>query len=516
MKKNFLNILLVAILLIPFYVFADETYTITDYGEGFVIEDSLGNVLAGGNAFCLDSKSEPPSPANPIEFKRKKLSEMTSYNKAVHPKTFNDSIRARLLKIIMATNQIKQYSKNLYTQKGVDSIIDYIVDHDLTVLNFSDVSGDEAKELKRTIIKRNMTKFFDNPIEPLIWTAVYDKNYWDTFMTDENDNYFAKAFETYYYISPDPNNTGSFLNPKNDQRSLWNIFYAPMLDYIDNQITNYYTNGYDAWIYYTEDVNTQNLIGTPFYSTYITIAKVDESGNYLKGASLQLLDSNRNVIESWTSTTEPHKVSKKLVNGNYIIHEVTPPTGYLSFTDKTVTINFNKQITSTATIKNDIITVSNQKKIEEPTYYTVTPNPLQCCEISVTNADLKKIQENETVTFRIIPTDNNYSIKLSIYDQNGNNVNYKTTQNANEYSFTMPKNNVQIKAECELIEKEPEPTTEPTTQPTTIPTTQKVEENIIHNVPATASNTKLIIIISSIIFVIADCYLIYQYKKQNY
>ncbi len=61
--------------------------------------------------------------------------------------------------------------------------------------------------------------------------------------------------------------------------------------------------------------------------TVTEILKVDENGNPLVGATLQILDLEGNVIEEWISTNKPHQILG-LKHQKYILDEVAAPSGY--------------------------------------------------------------------------------------------------------------------------------------------------------------------------------------------
>lgn len=60
------------------------------------------------------------------------------------------------------------------------------------------------------------------------------------------------------------------------------------------------------------------------------------TGEELEGAKLQILDQDKNVVEEWTSTKEPHVVYA-LPEGTYTLHEELAPyeEGYVSASDIT-------------------------------------------------------------------------------------------------------------------------------------------------------------------------------------
>ena len=62
--------------------------------------------------------------------------------------------------------------------------------------------------------------------------------------------------------------------------------------------------------------------------TKVEISKTDISGKELPGAKLTVLDKDGKVVESWTSTDEPHYI-EMLPIGEYVLREESAPEGYL-------------------------------------------------------------------------------------------------------------------------------------------------------------------------------------------
>ena len=60
----------------------------------------------------------------------------------------------------------------------------------------------------------------------------------------------------------------------------------------------------------------------------VIITKVDEDGKPLVGATLQILDSDNNVVDEWVSDGTAHEVM--LSEGEYILHEKEAPKGYVA------------------------------------------------------------------------------------------------------------------------------------------------------------------------------------------
>lgn len=74
----------------------------------------------------------------------------------------------------------------------------------------------------------------------------------------------------------------------------------------------------------------------------VVVSKTDMAGTKeLPGAKLQILSSDgKTVLESWTSTNEEYKVTKKLKAGeSYILREVEAPDGYAIADDVKFTVN---------------------------------------------------------------------------------------------------------------------------------------------------------------------------------
>lgn len=194
----------------------------------------------------------------------------------------------------------------------------------------------------------------DDIIQRLIWCAVHTDDDFPNFVMDRKE-YIGGHHDNYYnnekmlYLSADPIN-----NP----HSLWNAFYVPMLDYIDNEFSNPFEEGYDAWVYLTEESN-QNMLGTAFMWTEVEVMKTDAAtGRSLPGATLQLIDYRGVVCDEWVSTSEAH-VCQNLESGHkYTLHEAKPPKGYETAEDITFIIGEDGSLTIDGQAAEDkIITV---------------------------------------------------------------------------------------------------------------------------------------------------------------
>lgn len=86
--------------------------------------------------------------------------------------------------------------------------------------------------------------------------------------------------------------------------------------------------------------------------TKVLVKKISEDGQYLEGATLQILDQNEKVIEQWVTTKQPYSVKEKLVVGQkYILRELQAPEEYEKSEDIEFVLSSNedKEITMTDT-----------------------------------------------------------------------------------------------------------------------------------------------------------------------
>lgn len=82
--------------------------------------------------------------------------------------------------------------------------------------------------------------------------------------------------------------------------------------------------------------------------TKVEISKTDITGKKeLPGATLTILDSDGNVVETWVSTNEPHYI-EKLPIGTYTLREEQAPDGYLVAEDITFEVTDTAEIQKVA------------------------------------------------------------------------------------------------------------------------------------------------------------------------
>ena len=84
-----------------------------------------------------------------------------------------------------------------------------------------------------------------------------------------------------------------------------------------------------------EDNNGQTST-EEIHKVAVITTKVDENGNPLAGATLQILDSEGNVVDEWISNGTEH--TSFAPEGNYTLHEVSAPEGYKLAEDQTFSV----------------------------------------------------------------------------------------------------------------------------------------------------------------------------------
>ncbi len=79
--------------------------------------------------------------------------------------------------------------------------------------------------------------------------------------------------------------------------------------------------------------------------TTVEITKTDlTTGEELPGAEMQVIDKDGNIIDEWTSTTEPHVIQKLTVGETYTLVETKPADGYATAESISFTIENTSDI----------------------------------------------------------------------------------------------------------------------------------------------------------------------------
>ena len=410
---SILTIFISTIIIFEMYVTAatgsNEIFHIIGYDENDIIKDSDGNVISG-HAYCLNKKSDTPYSTD--DYTRVKLSEIDTLksnyqnrldndNLVTLEQEYTDKVKTRLIKFLVGYTDIIRYVNSTfepsYNDRNAQEIIDRFNNDEsdteglkefeivrLRSLKYPDQYNyikENNVQLTEQQYRYNWNKFIYFIPQRIVWAIVHDDSKWSEFVNDDGtvsghtDSYYLSEQDGYCYHSNDP---------INDDESMWNVLYKPIIDYIDNNIPDYYAQGYDAWVYLApEDSYRQNILGTAFRTTDVNISKTDiTNGQELSGAVLKLKSDTRGMtIGNVTATrngtdieltknsdnTEITFISgdsettlSRVPEGEYTLTEESAPNGYLVTSETKFTVNRDGTITQgETTVSNNMIVIED-------------------------------------------------------------------------------------------------------------------------------------------------------------
>ena len=194
-------------------------------------------------------------------------------------------------------------------------------------------------------------------------------------------------------------------------------YYAP-------SYSNYQKMAYtDKTRHYGSDKGKATLTIKEKEPVITKIVKVDaETGTILKGATLQITNSNGKIIDTWTTTGESHEL-KNLAAGTYTLTEVSAPEGYEKSNEKVVfKIDSNGKLTNENGKIIDKVTFTN-KKIEKPTGVKISkqditnkqelPGATLVIKDKEGNVVKEFISKNEPTYFELKPGDYTLTEKIA-------------------------------------------------------------------------------------------------------
>lgn len=128
----------------------------------------------------------------------------------------------------------------------------------------------------------------------------------------------------------------------------------------------------------------------------VKISKRDIYGNELKGAKMQIIDSEENIVDEWTSDGTDHIVTE-LPAGDYTLKEIAAPDGYVIAND----IRFTVDVYGNVTVENVEATVTSENG-----------NPLivmvdDTTKVQISKQDITTGEELPGATLQIIDEDGN-------------------------------------------------------------------------------------------------------------
>lgn len=156
----------------------------------------------------------------------------------------------------------------------------------------------------------------------------------------------------------------------------------------------------------TDEMEVQKI---SMFDKYVEVVKNDVNGKAVEGAEFTVFDKDGEVVDSWTTGTEPHKVKNLTEGETYTLEEVYAPEGYVKALP--VTIEVSKDSV------NQVYTVVNKqvefKKID------MDGNALTGMEYVVTNDRTKEIVDRGVTNAKMTTYLNNLAVgeTYTIYEK---------------------------------------------------------------------------------------------------
>lgn len=286
MKKHIVAIFAIAVatLFISTAVYADSdatSYKISGYNKARIITDENGAVL-DDYGFCLDHTETTPNHENST-FTRKKLSEITTYSKSYGNVTLTNTIKQRLLKIVINRTNLETYAKTINLDKLADYVVSsghfedfyrnsgsrsslqeaaealgYTIDSDTSLEDAYAIVRSDAEVMRKALQLSRNRKFSGEVAQRLIWLAMREDN-----IEEYINNMQMYEKDTVYYLNEKSMLGFHIPDSYSNENSLYNTFYVPLLEYVD-AMDDYFAQGYDAWVYVADNIGVQNILGAFF------------------------------------------------------------------------------------------------------------------------------------------------------------------------------------------------------------------------------------------------------------
>ena len=120
----------------------------------------------------------------------------------------------------------------------------------------------------------------------------------------------------------------------------------------------------------------------------VEMTKQDIAGNEIEGAELKVVDKDENIIDSWTSTKEVHKIKGLKEGETYTLYEDYAPDGFV----------IANKIEFTVTTDKETEEIKMIDKIVEITKVDIDNNIIEGVTLSITNTKTKNIVDKWKTT----------------------------------------------------------------------------------------------------------------------
>lgn len=135
----------------------------------------------------------------------------------------------------------------------------------------------------------------------------------------------------------------------------------------------------------TEDKETQKVT---MIDKVVTMTKQDIAGNEIEGAELKVVDKDENIVDSWTSTKEVHKIKGLKEGETYTLYEDYAPDGFV----------ISNKIEFTVTKDKEIQEIKMIDKIVEVAKVDIDNNYIEGVTLSITSTKTKNIVDKWETT----------------------------------------------------------------------------------------------------------------------
>ena len=139
-----------------------------------------------------------------------------------------------------------------------------------------------------------------------------------------------------------------------------------------------YVKANDIQFTVTTDKETQKV---EMIDKIVKMNKVDLNGEKIEGAEITITNEDGEIVDSWTSTQEPHYISNLEENKNYTLHELYAPEGYVMAKDIQFTVTTDKE-TQEIVLVDKVVEISKQD---------ISGNEIEGATMVVTNTKTKNI-----------------------------------------------------------------------------------------------------------------------------
>lgn len=134
--------------------------------------------------------------------------------------------------------------------------------------------------------------------------------------------------------------------------------------------------------------NTAEAQKVTMVDKVVTMTKEDIGGNEIEGAEMSVTNENGEVVDSWISTKEPHKINGLEEGKTYTLHENYAPNGFVIATDVEFTVTKDKEIQEIKMID----------KIVEVEKVDINGNAIEGVTLVLTNTKTKNIVDKWITT----------------------------------------------------------------------------------------------------------------------